>query len=135
VSGHLDLEVAERGFLRSRDRDLRVTIAVLDDGAGGFDGHTLGQVGEFHGDVFVEVRAALDADDGSLRVALLEGGQTGHTQIERVIGLPVERLLGFRISRSRSPRSALIAAAGRGNQRHSQQARACSHHEESPFEK
>jgi len=74
VPRHLDREVAQRGVGRSLERDFRRRVPVLDDRAGGFNGHSFGSVGEIERDVPLEVFAALDTDRDFFRLSLMESG-------------------------------------------------------------
>ena len=46
---------------------------MLDDRAGGFNGHSFGPVGEHESDVSLKVLAALDGDRNFFRLSLMEG--------------------------------------------------------------
>ena len=73
VSRHLDREVAQSGVCRGFERNFRRRVAMLDDRAGGFNGHSFGPVGEHKRDVPLEVLAAFDADRNFFRLSLMEG--------------------------------------------------------------
>ena len=72
VPRHLDREVAQRGVGRSLERDFRRRVPMLDDRAGGFNGHSFGSGGEIERDVPLEVFAALDTDLDFFRLSLSE---------------------------------------------------------------